>query len=85
MSRHTSPERPVESRARDAPENVAEKQRQGAVGSMVSASVLSVLGALVFAWALREPEYPWLFGLGVLPWLLGIVLFGRALWRYVQR
>jgi hypothetical protein len=51
---------------------------------MVSASLFAVVGTLVFAWALRMPDYPWLFAVGALPWLVGIVLFARALWRYMR-
>ena len=58
--------------------------RERAVGSMVSASLFAVVGTLVFAWALRMPDYPWLFAVGALPWLVGIVLFARALWRYMR-
>jgi hypothetical protein len=58
--------------------------RERTVGSMVSASLLAVLGTLIFAWALRAPDYPWLFAVGALPWLAGVVMFGRALWRYTH-
>jgi hypothetical protein len=58
--------------------------RERTVGSMVSASLLAVLGTLMFAWALRSPEYPWLFAVGALPWLAGVVMFGRAVWRYTH-
>ena len=58
------------------------RARDRAIGSMVSASVLAVMGTLVFAWALRTPEYPWLFALGGLPWAVGIAIFARALWSY---
>ncbi|MEQ1834718.1 MAG: hypothetical protein ABL977_16860 [Candidatus Eisenbacteria bacterium] len=58
--------------------------RQRTIGSMVTASLLAVLGTLVFAWALRAPEYPWLFAVGALPWLVGIVTFARALWTYTH-
>ncbi len=58
--------------------------RERAVGSMVSASLFAVVGTLIFAWALRMPDYPWVFAVGSLPWLVGIVLFARALWRYTR-
>ena len=58
--------------------------RERAVGSMVSASLLAVLGTFVFAWALRSPEYPWLFAVGALPWGTGVLMFARALWRYTH-
>ncbi|HEY6196019.1 MAG TPA: hypothetical protein VI504_13335 [Candidatus Eisenbacteria bacterium] len=58
--------------------------RERTVGSMVSASLLAVLGTLIFAWALRAPDYPWLFAVGALPWITGVILFGRALWRYTH-
>ena len=51
------------------------------VGAMVSASLLAVLGTLVFAWAMRTPDYPWLFAVGALPWTAAMVLFARAFWR----
>lgn len=60
------------------------ESRERAVGSMVSASLLAVLGTLIFAWALRTPDYPWLFAVGALPWLAGILLFARALWSYLR-
>ena len=60
------------------------QQRERTVSTMVSAALLTVLGTLVFAWALRAPEYPWLFALGALPWGLGLCMFGRALWKYTR-
>ena len=51
---------------------------------MVSASLLAVLGTLVFAWALRAPEYPWLFAAGAVPWGMGLWMFGAALWKYTR-
>jgi hypothetical protein len=60
------------------------RARDRAIGSMVSASVLAVMGTLIFAWALRTPEYPWLFGVGALPWLVGLAIFARALWSYTR-
>jgi hypothetical protein len=58
--------------------------RQRTISSMVTGSLLAVLGTLIFAWALRAPDYPWLFAVGALPWLVGIVTFGRALWTYLH-
>jgi len=43
-----------------------------------------VIGTLIFAWALRTPEYPWLFAVGALPWAAGLFMFGRALWKYTR-
>ena len=51
---------------------------------MVSAGLLAALGTLIFAWALRSPQYPWLFEVGALPWLAGVWIFARALWRYTH-
>ena len=61
------------------------EQRERTVSTMVSAALLTVLGTLIFAWALRAPEYPWLFALGGIPWGLGLCMFGRALWTYTRR
>ncbi len=61
------------------------KVRERAVANMVSASFMAVLGTLIFAWALRSPDYPWLFAVGALPWLAGVVVFARALWDYTHR
>ena len=58
--------------------------RARSVGAMVSASLLAVLGTLIFAWALRTPDYPWLFAVGALPWTAAMVLFVRSLWRYTH-
>ena len=58
--------------------------RERTVSSMVSAALLAVVGTLIFAWALRTPEYPWLFPVGAVPWGLGLLLFGRALWKYTR-
>ena len=55
--------------------------RARSVSAMVSASLLAVLGTLVFAWAMRTPDYPWLFAVGALPWTAAMVLFARAFWR----
>jgi hypothetical protein len=51
---------------------------------MVSAAFLAVLGTLIFAWALRAPDYPWLFAVGGLPWGVGLCVFGRALFKYTR-
>lgn len=58
--------------------------REQAVASMVSASLMAVAGTLIFAWALRTPDYPWLFAVGALPWVVGVILFGHALWKYTR-
>jgi hypothetical protein len=58
--------------------------RERTVSTMVSAALLAVVGTLIFAWALREPKYPWLFAVGALPWGIGLCLFGRALLRYTR-
>ena len=62
----------------------APEVRERTVGSMVSASLLAVLGTLIFAWALRSPDYPWLFAVGAIPWVIGVLVFARALWRYTH-
>lgn len=61
------------------------RAREAAVASMVSASLMAVAGTLIFAWALRTPDYPWLFAVGALPWVVGVIMFGRALWRYTRQ
>ena len=58
--------------------------RERTVSTMVSAALLAVVGTLIFAWALRAPEYPWLFAAGALPWGVGLCMFGRALWKYTR-
>ena len=58
--------------------------RERAVGSMVSGSLLAVLGTFIFAWALRAPDYPWLFAVGALPWIAGVIMFVGAVWRYTH-
>ena len=35
---------------------------------------MAVAGTLIFAWALRTPDYPWLFAVGALPWVVGVIL-----------
>jgi hypothetical protein len=51
---------------------------------MVSASVLAIMGTLIFAWALRATAYPWLFAVGALPWTVGVLVFARAMWKYTR-
>jgi hypothetical protein len=58
--------------------------RDRTVSSMVSAALLAVVGTLIFAWALRASDYPWLFALGALPWGVGLCMFARALWKYTR-
>ena len=62
----------------------AAEARERVVSSMLSAGLLALLGTLIFAWALRAPEYPWLFAVGALPWLAGVVMFAHAVWRYTH-
>jgi hypothetical protein len=78
MARRTRPETATE---RDVSDPAL---RQRTISSMVSASLLAVLGTLIFAWALRAPEYPWLFAVGALPWVVGICVFARAMWDYLR-
>lgn len=70
---------PAADAARSGPE-----VRERTVGSMLSAGLLAVLGTLIFAWALRTPQHPWLFAVGALPWLAGVIVFARAVWRYTH-
>lgn len=58
--------------------------RDRTVSSMVSAALLAVVGTLIFAWALRTPEHPWLFAVGALPWAIALCLFGSAFWKYTR-
>lgn len=84
MTHNTGPEvsnQPLAEAERKLVESVA---RERAVGSMVSASFMAVLGTLIFAWAMRTPDYPWLFAVGAVPWLAGVVVFARALWQYTH-
>lgn len=84
VSRKTESEEHTETHG-SAPPSAAEiRGREAAVGSMVTASLMAVAGTLIFAWALRTPDYPWLFAVGALPWVVGVILFGRALWRYTR-
>lgn len=78
MARRTRPETATERGVSDP------ALRQRTISSMVSASLLAVLGTVIFAWALRAPEYPWLFALGALPWLVGIGVFAYAMWNYLR-
>jgi hypothetical protein len=75
-------ERSVSGAQEKAP--VDPKARERAVGGMVSASLVAALGTIIFAWALRAPDYPWLFVVGGLPWIVGIVQFSRALLVYLK-
>jgi high-affinity Fe2+/Pb2+ permease len=58
--------------------------RESAVAGMVSASVLTAIGTWVFAWGMRMNGTPWLFATGALPWLAGVVMFTRSLWRFAR-
>jgi hypothetical protein len=51
---------------------------------MVSAALLAVAGTLIFAWALRRTEDPWLFAVGAVPWVIALWLFGAAVWKYTR-
>ena len=84
MSQKTESEERPETQGPDAPSEGQVRGREAAVGSMVSASLMAVAGTLIFAWALRTPDYPWLFAVGALPWVVGVIMFGRALWRYTR-
>jgi hypothetical protein len=84
VTQSRGPDDPAQEQERSAPSTGDEKARERAVASMVSASLFAVLGTLIFAWALRAPDYPWLFAVGALPWVVGIVMFGRALVRYAR-
>ena len=76
--------RPQHSTDHVRPPTADPRAREKAVTSMVSASFMAVLGMLLFAWALRAPDYPWLFAVGALPWVTGVIVFARALWRYTH-
>ncbi len=84
MTQATGPDDPAQERTQSPPAEVDSKARERAVASMVGASLFAVAGTLIFAWALRAPDYPWLFAVGGLPWVVGIAMFGRALWRYTR-
>ena len=81
MAQRTRPDMPAAERKK--PVDAAEL-RERTVSSMVSAALLAVVGTLIFAWALRTPEFPWLFAVGALPWAVGLFMFGRALWKYTR-
>ena len=84
MAEHRTPEEPVVARVAP-PESVEQaRARERAVASMVSASVLAIMGTLIFAWALRATAYPWLFAVGALPWTVGVLVFARAMWKYTR-
>ncbi len=84
MSQKTESEEHTEVRVPAPPSEAQIRGREQAVASMVTASLMAVAGTLIFAWALRTPDYPWLFAVGALPWVVGVILFGRALWRYTR-
>ena len=84
MPHKTEPEEHTEAHTPAPPSEAQVRGREAAVGSMVSASLMAVAGTLIFAWALRTPDYPWLFAVGALPWVVGVITFGRALWRYTR-
>ena len=84
MPPKTESEEPPETRVSAPPSEGQIRGREAAVGSMVTASLMAVAGTLIFAWALRTPDYPWLFAVGALPWVIGVILFGHALWRYTR-
>ena len=71
-------------RAPRAPVGADARARERAVTCMITASVLAVIGTLTFAWALRAPDQPWLFAVGAVPWIAGIVLFALAMWRFAR-
>ena len=77
MAQRTQPESPAQRDTSDP------EIRQRTISSMVTASLLAVLGTIIFAWALRKPEYAsWLFAVGALPWLVGIVMFADKKGKY---
>lgn len=84
MSQRTDPEKHSEAESSSPPTAEQSRARESAVASMVSASLFAVLGTLIFAWALRAPDYPWLFAVGALPWVVGVIMFAHALWRYTR-
>ena len=84
MAQRTSQDSSSDSERVAGSSQSAPEVRERTVGSMVSASLLAVLGTLIFAWALRSPDYPWLFAVGAIPWVLGVLVFARALWRYTH-
>ena len=84
MTQKTDHDEQVEPRPVAPPTEAQVRGREQAVASMVSASLMAVAGTLIFAWALRTPDYPWLFAVGALPWVVGVILFGHALWKYTR-
>lgn len=84
MAQRTSQDSSSDSERVAGSSQSAPEVRERTVGSMVSASLLAVLGTLIFAWALRSPDYPWLFAVGAIPWVIGVLVFARALWRYTH-
>ena len=84
MSQKTESEEQRDARTSAPPTEAQIRGREAAVASMVTASLMAVAGTLIFAWALRTPDYPWLFAVGALPWVVGVILFGRALWTYTR-
>lgn len=84
MSQRIDPEDQSEAKSSSPPTAEQSRARESAVASMVSASLFAVLGTLIFAWALRAPDYPWLFAVGALPWVVGVIMFAHALWRYTR-
>jgi hypothetical protein len=84
VSQKTESDEQLETRTSRHPSEKEVRGREDAVGSMVTASLMAVAGTLIFAWALRTPDYPWLFAVGALPWVVGVILFGRAIWRYTR-
>ncbi len=84
MAQRTRPESSADAQRVSEQGRSDPEARERTVGSMVSASLLAVLGTLTFAWALRAPEYPWLFAVGALPWIAGVTMFARAVWRYTH-
>ena len=84
MNDQTPPEPPAEAHLAPVETAAQARARERAISSMVTASLLAVVGTLVFAWALRADDYPWLFAVGAVPWTLGVCVFARALWRYTR-
>lgn len=83
MAQSTRPDPASTAESKRKPVDAAEL-RERTVSGMVSAALLAVVGTLIFAWALRTPQYPWLFAAGALPWGVGLCLFGSALWKYTR-
>jgi hypothetical protein len=84
VSDPTTPKEPAVARVTPTETVEQRRTRERVVASMVSASVLAVMGTLIFAWALRETSYPWLFAAGALPWAIGVLIFARAMWKYTR-